>query len=219
MRLRPAVTDGVHRSRLLLAGCLLALCASVLGLLWSWRPKNGEVSDPPLPALGAIGPFVLTDQDGRAYTTEALLGHVTVVQVVLSQAVGASPTLLSRFTELDQNFRRSQRLRLVSVVADLDPANPPALRRLRQKYEGSERWTFATGGHEAVRGALRQLFQGAGVGSSDGNAQALVEAGAWCLVDDQSQVRARYAGVEPDAVARVLNDAGNLLRSGKKSGE
>ena len=187
----------------------LAMC-----VLLFWHPFP-RIQTAALPDLGRVPRFNLVDQAHRPVDEQALLGHLTVVQVICSRCAPASPMLLSRFAEIDQNFRRSNRLRLISLTAEPSVDSPAVLAAIRARYEATDHWLFLTGEEGELTRLAAGLFRLDQPPSGKPLAQAVTGAQI-AMVDDEGRVRRVYAGLEGDAVASILSDAGTLLRSPEK---
>ena len=186
-------------------------------VLLFWHPFPGKPTAA-LPDLGRVPRFHLVDQEHRPVDERALLGHLTVVQVICSRCAPASPMLLSRFAEIDQNFRRSNRLRLFSLTAEPSIDSPGVLAAIRARYEATDHWSFLTG----EEGELTHLAAGLFRLDEPPSGKALARAASGAqlaMVDDEGRVRRIYAGLEDDVVASILSDAGTLLRSSEKQSE
>ena len=185
-------------------------------VFWSWRNPvpHGKTE---LPVLGTVGEFQLTAEDGRTVTRRFLQGRITVCQLVCSRCGSPSPLLLSRFAELDQNFHGSSRLQLLSVTADPLVDQPPVLANLRRKYEGSSHWVFATGEPGEITRFAARVFGTAPDLRGDQLRQAALDARLLVLVDEETQIRQRYRGLDQEVVAAILDDVGSLLRNRQTS--
>jgi cytochrome oxidase Cu insertion factor (SCO1/SenC/PrrC family) len=213
---RPAGTSGNRRSRVVLLVILALFCAGAAVVFWSWRSlaPRGQTE---LPVLGTVGDFQLTGENGRNVTRSFLRGHITVCQLVCSRCGNPSPLLLSRFAELDQNFHGSSRLQLLSVTTDPLVDQPPVLAKLRQKYEGSSHWVFATGEPGEIARFAAGAFGTAPDLRGDQLRQTAADAALLVLVDEEARIRQRYQGLDQEVVAAVLDDVGTLLRNQQTS--
>lgn len=197
---------------------MLALFCIAAGVIfWSWRNPvpRGEME---LPVLGTVPEFQLTDEQGRSVTREFLRGRITVCQLVCSRCGDPCPLLLSRFAELDQNFRRTNKLQLISVTTDPRVDRPPVLARLHQRYEGSSHWVFVTGEPGAIASFVAGVFGTApDLRGEEQLRQTATDVPLLVLIDDEAQIRQRYQGLDQEVVAAVLDDVGTLLRKRKTS--
>lgn len=167
--------------------------------------------------LGTVGEFQFTAEDGHTVTRGFLQGHITVCQLVCSRCGSPGPLLLSRFAELDQNFHGSSRLQLLSVTTDPLIDQPPVLARLRQRYEGSSQWVFATGEAGEIARFAAGVFGPVPDLRGDQLRRTATDVPLLVLVDEEARIRQRYQGLDQEVVAAVLDDVGTLLRNRKTS--
>src|ERR1700722_18134393 len=138
----------MRRIAVLLGGIALALAVALIAR--AMRPP------PPLPVLGAVPPFHLVDERGAPYGSDAMLGHVTVVDFVFTRCPSSCPRLTARMGELQARLRADgSGARLVSFSVDPDNDTPPVLRAYAAKAGADlERWTFVTGPADDVTRAV-----------------------------------------------------------------
>jgi cytochrome oxidase Cu insertion factor (SCO1/SenC/PrrC family) len=164
-----------------------------------------------LPRYGFAPEFRLRDQDGIPLDKEHLRGKIWIAGFIDLADSDSSALLSSRFAELDQNFRKAERLTLVSTVLPAVNQSVPKLADLARHYLASSRWRFV-GGTSAETLDLRDRWQRIASGQTDGK----VVLSRFFLVDPEGVVRGEYDGRSPEAVQRILEDIGTLLRSGSK---
>lgn len=101
-------------------------------------------ADPGLESL-IVPEFTLTAQDGRPYTRDDLLGHITVIDFFFSNCPAICPAL-TRSMKRIQDAVGDRGVRLLSI--SVDPINDtPAAMREHAREVGADPlvWTFATG--------------------------------------------------------------------------
>jgi protein SCO1 len=197
-----------RRSFIPVSVALAATALIVLGY-FSWNASI-RTDRAELPRYGSAPEFDLKDQDGMSLNRESLHGKIWVAGFIDMADSGASALLNSRFAELDQNFRKGEQLRLISMV--LPAANPsePELADLARHYLGCSHWRFV-GGIPERTGNLLDRWKPIVSAQVDGSL-----ASRFFLVDSEGVIRATYDGRSPETVQRVLEDIGTLLRSSAK---
>jgi len=198
------------KPRLLLALCLGCFAATLIVLgYFSWnasiRRDRAE-----LPRYGSAPEFDLKDQEGTEWNQERLHGKIWVAGFIDIADSGANALLGSRFAELDQNFRSGEQLALISTVLPAADHPEPKLADLTRRYLASSHWHFVAGTPGQIHELLDRWKQIA-TGQADGNV-----ASRFFLVDSEGGIRGVYDGRSPEAVQRVLEDIGTLLRSAAK---
>jgi protein SCO1/2 len=173
---------------------------------------------PPLPVLGHIPSFHLVDERGAAYTTESMLGHVTVVDFVFTKCTASCPRLTARMGDLQARLVRGgdDDVRLVSFSVDPDNDTPPVLAGYAANaHADPARWRFVTGGVDDIARAVVLGFKISAAKIEKGANDYEVTHGNWfVLVDRAGDVRGYYAVDEPGDVAALYADARRLERRG-----
>jgi protein SCO1/2 len=187
---------------------LIAAALIVLGYFsWNASIRTDRVE---LPRYGSAPEFDLKDQDGMPLDKETLHGKIWVAGFIDTADSGASALLNSRFAELDQNFRKGEQLRLISMVLPAANQSEPERADLARHYLASSRWRFVGGTPEQTRNLLDR-WQPIVSAQVDGSL-----ASRFFLVDSEGVIRGAYDGRSPETVQRVLEDIGTLLRSSTK---
>jgi cytochrome oxidase Cu insertion factor (SCO1/SenC/PrrC family) len=199
----------VKRAFLIPVGVALGATVLIVLVYFSW---NGSIRTDraDLPRYGLAPEFDLKDQDGMPLDKERLRGKIWVADFVDLADSGASALLCSRFAELDQNFRKGEQLRLISMV--LPPVNQtePSLAEVARRYLASPHWRFLDATPERARNILDR-WKPIVSAQADGNL-----ASHFFLVDSEGVIRGLYDGHSPETVQRVLEDVGTLLRGSTK---
>jgi cytochrome oxidase Cu insertion factor (SCO1/SenC/PrrC family) len=190
--------------------CLALFAVALIVLVYLWWNASIRKDRAELPRRGSAPEFSLKDQDGLALDKERLRGKIWIAGFIDVADSGSNALLSSRFAELDQNFRKGERLTLVSIVLPAANQNEPKLADLARRYLASSRWRFVAGTGGETRDLLdrweRMLSP-----QTNGNA-----ASCFFLVDSEGIIRGVYSGRSPETVQRILEDIGTLLRSGAK---
>ncbi len=191
----PRRTDPRRRYRVALAGALIV--AVVLGC------RRAE----PLPVLGTVPPFTLTERSERPVSATDLLGSVWVADFVFTRCPDVCPLLSTRMASLQQPLATGDDpVRLVSVSVDPAHDTPPVLAAYAERYRAGPDWLFLTGPRDAVAGLLRDGFRVAF--ADDGPPTApITHSDRFVLVDRQLRIRGYYHGNDRADVDRLISDA------------
>ncbi len=119
---------------------LLAL-AIVLAVSQSVRQQNS-----PLPVLGQVADFTLTNQDGKITTLADLTNHVWVADIIFTRCAGPCPRMTLQMKSLQDDRCHPTGVKLVTLTTDPDNDTASVLKRYGEHY-GADfgRWTFLTG--------------------------------------------------------------------------
>jgi protein SCO1 len=100
----------------------------------------------PLPVLGAVESFTLTNQNDRAVTLTGLRGRVWVADIIFTRCPGQCLRMTTQMKQLQQALPASSQARLISLTTDPDYDTPPILKAYAQRFEADPgRWIFLTG--------------------------------------------------------------------------
>jgi cytochrome oxidase Cu insertion factor (SCO1/SenC/PrrC family) len=123
----------------LLAGTLLL--AFLLAQL-KLRASLGK----PLPVIGQVADYALTNQDGHAVSLADLRGKVWVADIIFTRCAGPCLKMSRQMKELQQALPPASQVRLITLTTDPDFDTPPVLKAYGQRFdEDPARWTFLTG--------------------------------------------------------------------------
>lgn len=192
-----------------LASSLLLVAVSAAGLIW----LSLTAGRAPLPALGRMPAFTLTDQTGKPFSSASLQGKFTAVGFIYTSCPDICPMLTTRMTELQGELRRAGLLGTEAVLLSIsvDPGkDTPAVLAQYAAGRGAD-WTFLTGNPTEIREVVSGGFK---VGAEkheghDGTSYEVSHSGKIALVDPQGVIRAYYDGEQLDP-AHVLADIQKL---------
>ncbi len=192
-------------SRLFAAGALVALCAC---------------SHPParqLPDLGevTIPAGAMTDEQGRALTTDDLRGAVTVADFIFTRCRSTCPAVTLRMRSVQDKTRSlGAKVRLFSFSVNPDHDTPPVLAAYARKASADPaRWRFVTGDRTAMLTTIEHGFelpvdpQAAG----SGDVPNILHSQRFALLDRRGHLRGTYDSSDKAAVDQMLRDLRSLL--------
>ena len=180
------------------AGAVLLLAAAVvLGC------RHAE----PLPVLGEIPPFSLTERSGAPVTAQQLAGHVWVADFVFTRCPDICPALSTRMSALQEPLASGDDpVRLVSLSVDPAHDDPVVLSTYASHYRAGPNWMFLTGSRDAVATLLRDGFKVAF--ADDGPPSSpITHSDRFVLVDRKLRIRGYYHGSDEEDMRRLVADA------------
>jgi len=105
-----------------------------------------ETLGKPLPVLGQVQDFRLTNQFGQAVTLADLQGRVWVADIIFTRCAGPCPRMTRQMKEIQQALPAISQARLVTLTTDADFDTPPVLKAYAEKFGAdTNRWLFLTG--------------------------------------------------------------------------
>lgn len=173
---------------------------------------------PPLPVLGQIPDFRLTDERGGPFTGNSMRGHVSVVDFIFTHCRGSCPRLTGRMGELQSRLATDgSDARLVSISVDPDNDTPPVLADYGVKSGADpRRWTFVTGPYTDIASAVVVGFKVSTAKIATGAGEGEVTHGDWfVLVDRTGAIRGYYPTEETGDFERLIDDTERLDRTGR----
>jgi protein SCO1 len=166
----------------------------------------GGCARKPLPVLGEIPSFELTNQQGRRFDRTALDGHVWVADFIFTNCEGPCPRMSSRMHSIQKATGAA--VKLVSFTVDPQRDSPEALAEYGKKFGADDaRWSFLTGATATLDMLDHDAFKLGNVGASN---PGMDHSTRFVLVDKKGRVRGYYGLADGDPVARVAKDAARL---------
>lgn len=199
---------------LLLVGGLLG--AGIVHLLQPARPAPAG-SAGPLPVLGSVSNFTLTDSSGEAVTLDNLGGRVWVADFFFTSCAGICPMMSQRMVELQKKLAGVEEVTLVSISVDPERDTPERLRRYAEHYGADpDRWWFLTGDRGVIYRLSRESFH-LGVeevpeAEREPGMEEVMHSSRFVLLDRKGRIRGYYEGEESGMVDRLAADIRRLLK-------
>ena len=187
--------------RLVLWGALV-LALVLLGVGAVRRART-----PPLPSLVQLPAFSLVDQQGQLVTRDSLRGQPWLASFVFTRCFGACPRIVQRLQALGPELPVMRR---VSITVDPEFDTPEVLRSWAEAQGIRDaNWLLLTGPPDQVRDLVLKGFL-LGVGPGDDPKEPLVHSTRLALVDGAGSVRGYYDSEDPEAMARLVREAGRV---------
>ena len=100
----------------------------------------------PLPLLGQIADFTLTNQNGQLETLADLSNHVWVADIIFTRCAGPCPRMTGQMKSLQTLLPAASEAKLVTLTTDPDYDSPEVLKKYGERFGADfNRWTFLTG--------------------------------------------------------------------------
>ena len=160
-------------------------------------------SGKPLPVLGEIPQFELTNQAGRNFARTALDGHVWIADFVYTNCEGPCPRMSSRMRAMQGKLPPD--VKLVSFTVDPARDTPAALTEYAKKFAADPaRWTFLTGDVATLNSLDFDAFKLGTLNAGMDHSTRFV------LIDRKSRIRGYYGLTDGDLLGRIAHDAARL---------
>lgn len=105
----------------------------------------------PLPVIGQIADFTLTNQDGQVVTLADLTNHVWIANIIFTRCPGPCPRMTMQMKSVQDSLLTGDGTKLVTLTTDPDYDTPELLKRYGQHFDaGFSNWNFLTGTKEQI---------------------------------------------------------------------
>jgi protein SCO1/2 len=172
------------------------------------RDDAPRAAQGPLPDLGQVPDFSLTDQHGARFGSAELRGRPYLAAFMFTRCPTVCPELTARMRGLALAAADAGlQVDLVSFSVDGEHDTPEVLRAYAEKH-GARRpeWHFLTGDSSAVAQTAEQGFKIGVTGKyvEDAPHRGITHGSHLVLVDGSGKIRAYYRSSEPTLNADVL---------------
>jgi len=196
------------------------ICFGVAPLLAMLVLRFVVVSKPPLPRLGQLPAFSLTDQNDQPSGLAQLRGKVWVADFIFTRCPSICPLLTAKMARIQRHAPDlGPDFQLVSFSVDPTFDTPAVLTAYMKAHQADPaRWRFLTGPSDAIddvvtHGFKEVLEMSKAKGPTD--FLSIVHGGHFVLVDRTGQIRGYYDSNEAGAVNQVVADAARLLHEAR----
>jgi protein SCO1/2 len=147
----------MRRSRWLLwGGLFLSGSAIVLALIFA-QLKLQVMLGKPLPVIGPVADFTLTNQSGQAVTLADLRGRVWVADIIFTRCPGPCLKMTRQMKELQEALAPTNPGRFITLTTDPTYDSPAVLKTFAGRFDADlGRWNFLTG----PKGEIAKLASG-----------------------------------------------------------
>jgi protein SCO1/2 len=181
----------------------------------------------PLPVIGRISDFNLTNQNNEAVSLKRLRGKVWVADIIFTRCPGPCAAMTDHLAELQPLLPAGDETRIVSLTSDPEYDTPEVLRKYAQDHGAdTNRWWFLTGPKQALRELAVNDFKFVDLETKPEERKApedlFIHSTWYVLVDGRGQVHgwedqdgrlhAYFDSTEPEERARLAAAVKQLLR-------
>lgn len=161
----------------------------------------------PLPVLGQIQGFELTDTQNSAFNADRMKGQVWVANFIFTRCSGVCPMMTKNLQQVQKAFREQDDLGFVSFSVDPEFDTPERLKKYKQKYNiKTAAWYFLTGEREKIKQVMFDQFK---LGFAK---DVMFHSDRMVLVDGRQQIRGYYQGTDTKVYQRLKKDIAQLIK-------
>jgi cytochrome oxidase Cu insertion factor (SCO1/SenC/PrrC family) len=171
----------------------------------------------PLPVLGHVADFTLTNQDGQVTTLADLSNHVWVADIIFTRCAGPCPIITGQMKSLQDALLLVSRAKLVTLTTDPDYDSPPVMKKYGERFGANfNRWKFLTGTKAEIAGLASGSLKLSAVPVKPedrrNDADLFIHTTIFVVVDKHARLRASFetmgegvawTNVQPRIVATV----------------
>lgn len=194
-------------------GLLGLVVLSVLGVFVSTlRAPKAQ----PIPVLGQLPDFQLTNQLNQVVSSEALRGNIWVADIIFTRCPGPCWQMTGRMKTIQDRLPRNSPVKLVSITADPEFDTPSVLNTYAARVQADPKnWHFLTGPKQEIYHLATKGLKLAVEENTDRkpDEDLFIHSTRLMLVDKQGRLRGvSFDGTEAQAVPEILRAIDQLLR-------
>jgi cytochrome oxidase Cu insertion factor (SCO1/SenC/PrrC family) len=196
----------------------IALLLVVLGLVYALSlVKYSRQHRQPLPIIGVVADFTLTNQDGKVTTLADLTNHVWVADIIFTRCAGPCPIITGHMKSLADALPKTSSARLVTLTTDPDYDTPAVMKKYGERFGADfSRWMFLTGSKAEIAGLAGDSLKLSAVPvkpeDRKNDADLFIHSTIYVVVDQHARLRGifetlgddvNWTNVQPRIVAAV----------------
>ena len=194
---------------------LLGFVILVITTSFVW--KQMERSRPPLPVLGQVPDFTLTNQLNQTVSLKSLHGQIWVADVIFTRCPGPCLQMTRRMKELQDVLRPHAAVKLVSITSDPEFDTVKVLRSYAQRVSADPaRWHFLTGPNAEIRpfvvDGLKLVLLDKKPEDRTIPEDLFIHSTLFAVIDKQGRLRAAVESLETNAPAELVAAIRTLQR-------
>jgi protein SCO1/2 len=148
----------------------------------------------PLPVLGQIADFALTNQLGQATTLQTLRGRVWLADIIFTRCPGPCARMTRQMASVQDALPKDSGAQFVSLTTDPEFDSPEILSKYAARFGAdSNRWHFLTGTKKEIGALAAQSLKLAAVEKAaelrENPDDLFIHATIFVLVDKQARLR------------------------------
>jgi len=158
-----------------------------------------------------IPPFNLTDEQGKAFSSDYLKGKIYVANFFFTRCGTICPKITSQVSRATDTFIRDQDIRFISISVDPKFDAPDKLAAYAKRFDAdSTRWSFLTGDKKIIYPLILKGFHVPLADASEYDAaiknpdETFIHSERLVLVDKSGVIRGFYDGTDKKEVDRLI---------------
>ncbi len=191
---------------LLFTSLALTICALAF-YAWLFNIKKSV----PLPILGKVGAFELSDSNGKSFAQGQLDGKVWVANFIFTTCAGPCPIMTRNLASIYRSYLLERNVHFVSFTVNPQYDSPSVLTEYAKAQKAdTSRWHFLTGTPETLNRLAIDDFK---IGSKE---NLINHSTFFALVDGEFNIRGYYDGTLDAGVKKLFQDISRLMKESRK---
>ena len=171
----------------------------------------------PLPMLGSLPDFALTDQNNQNVTHSSLRGDVWIADVIFTRCAGQCPIMSAHLQTIQESLPAGMPIKLVSFTTDATYDTPEVMKKYAARFGARDgQWIFLTGSKADLRrttvDGLKLGVVDKPAGGRDNADDLFIHSQKLVVIDQNGQIRGYYDGETAEGASEALAAARKLAR-------
>jgi protein SCO1/2 len=205
-------------SRFLRWGIWGLLLAGAFGIGSLFLAELVRTKSPPLPVLGDVADFHLTNELGQSVSLANLKGSIWVADIIFTRCPGPCLQMSRKMKTLEAALPSEWAIKLVSLTADPEFDTPGILKAYATRLGSNlQQWQFLTGPKKDVYAFATKGLKLAVQENTEHvpEENQFIHSTRFVLIDRQGRLRSvAFDGTEPSTVPELVRAIGQLVKEG-----
>lgn len=190
-------------------GVILMVIVGVFGVFTVATLRKQKASEKPLPVLGTVHDFTLTNQLGNAVSLKDFEGKPWLASVIFTRCPGPCVVTSRNFGRIQSGLPSDLSLRIVSITTDPEFDTPTVMKRYGERFGADpKRWWLLSGPKPVITRLATNDLMLVVVDKPQAERSTpedlFLHSTRFILVDAHSRVRGVYDGESSDTSRQVI---------------
>ena len=150
--------------------------------------------------------FQLTDEEGKAFSSESLKGKVYVANFIFTRCEGQCKDMSNQLIRVQEAFKKKKEIAIVSFTVDPEHDTPSVLKEYANAHQAIPgKWVFLTGQKEYIYNLGQTGFFVSTMEEKD-KPLSFLHSEKFILVDQHGWIRGFYDGTDQKEVDRLITE-------------
>ncbi|MCS6917039.1 MAG: SCO family protein [Chitinophagales bacterium] len=182
-------------------------------LYWKYRLDRAPSEADQVPVLWPVPDFRIAYSESDTLSASDLRGKVVVADFIFTHCGSICPQLSMTMRQIQESFRKDDRVVLISFTIDPERDSFPVLRDYAMRYGALPgKWFFLRADTSVIWPLAAEGFRVPVVYTPEGGLGfEFTHTNRLVLIDAEGRIRGFYNGLEKESVDQLYNDLGRLL--------